>query len=128
MLLATKTLGATGGAGVAGGGVGVEVALGVAITVAVGLVEGAELAALGVPQAASTTGAMTVSSALLVISCLVLIKGGGRSGGRAPSAEVATSGPDMHSHKNLARERDIPNHTDLYPARLLACAGYSRGT
>ena len=85
MLLATKTLGAMRGAGVAGAGVagagvgegvavgvgaGVGVALGVAATVAVGLVDGAEPAALGVPQAASNTGAMRVSSSFLVTCCL----------------------------------------------------------
>jgi hypothetical protein len=80
MLLATKTLGATCGGAVAGAGVGVEtavgvgsgvgVALGEADTVAAGLVDGAELAALGVPQAASNTGAMRVSRNFLVISWL----------------------------------------------------------
>jgi len=85
MLFATKTLGAMGGAGVAGGGVagaevgdgvgvgvgsGVGVTVTVADTVAVGLVDGAELAALGVPQAASNTGAMRVSSSFLVTCCL----------------------------------------------------------
>lgn len=79
-MLATKTLGAMRGAGVAGAGVGVGIAvgvgdgvgvgLGVADIVAVGLVDGAELAALGVPQAASNTGAMRVSSSFLVTYCL----------------------------------------------------------
>jgi hypothetical protein len=79
MLLAVKTLGATRGGAVAGAGVGVGtgvgvgvgsgvgVALGVGDTVAVGLAEGAELATLGVPQAASTMGAMRASSSFLVI-------------------------------------------------------------
>jgi hypothetical protein len=71
MLLATKTLGETGvGMGIAVGvGVGVGVALEVADIVAVGLFGGAELAALGVPQAASNTGAMRTSSSFLVICC-----------------------------------------------------------
>ena len=69
MLLATKTLGAAGGgAGVdVGIAVGVGVALAVADTVAVGLGDGAEPAVLGVPQAASNTGAMRARSTFLVI-------------------------------------------------------------
>src|ERR1700737_4571981 len=80
MWLATNTLGATRGGPVGGAGVGVGiavgvgvgsgVALGVADTVAVGLGDGAELAALGVPQAASNTGAMNISSTFLVTCCL----------------------------------------------------------
>jgi len=71
MLLATKTVGVTGG-GVGAGvgvavGVGVGVALGVADTVAAGLVDGAEPATPGVPQAASNAGAIKVSSTFLVI-------------------------------------------------------------
>ena len=70
MLLATKTVGVTGGdAGVGVGvavGVGVGVVLGVADTVAAGAVDGAEPAA-GVPQAASNAGAIKVSSSFLVI-------------------------------------------------------------
>jgi len=54
-----------------GVGDGVGVALGVAITVAVGLVDGAELAALGVPQAASTIGATRASNSFLVTSYLL---------------------------------------------------------
>src|ERR1700686_401131 len=94
MLLATKTLGATrggavGGTGVGvGGGVGVGVGsgvgLGVADTVAVGLGDGAELAALGVPQAASNTGAISVSRAFLVICCLPRSEKGRRGRGTCP--------------------------------------------
>jgi hypothetical protein len=90
MLLATNTLGATrGGAGVGVGvgvgvGSGVGVALGVADTVAVGLADGAELAALGVPQAASNTGAMKVSSTFFVICVTSVLRRGGRGGGRCP--------------------------------------------
>src|ERR1700694_503686 len=86
MLLATKTLGAArGGAGVGVGigvgvGSGVGVALGVADTVAVGLADGAELAALGVPQAASNSGAMKVSSTFFVICCLPRVLRRGRKG------------------------------------------------
>ena len=72
MLFATKTVGVTrGGAGVGVGiavGVGVGVALAVADTVAVGLVDGAEPATPGVPQAASNVGAIKVSSNFLIFS------------------------------------------------------------
>src|SRR5438477_5571006 len=73
MLLATKTVGATGGGAGVGVGVavavgsGVGVALAVAETVAVGTVDGAGPATLGVPQAASNAGAIKVSSTFLVI-------------------------------------------------------------
>src|SRR5438105_6331777 len=77
MLFATKTVGVTrGGAGVGVGiAVGVGVALGVAGTVAAGLVDGAEPAAPGVPQAASKTGAMRVSSIFLVIGFTSVSRG-----------------------------------------------------
>src|SRR2546430_17189870 len=96
MLFATRTVGATrGGAGVGVGiAVGVGVALAVADTVAVGLVDGAEPATPGVPQAASNAGAIKVNSTFLVIRYHL-------------------------DHRNLARERDIPNHRDLYLAGLL---------
>src|SRR5205823_10937437 len=98
MLFATKTVGVTrGGAGVGVGiavGVGVGVALAVADTVAVGLVDGAEPATPGVPQAATNAGAIKVNSTFLVIRYHL-------------------------DHRNLARERDIPNHRDLYLAGLL---------
>src|SRR5437868_15402274 len=90
MLLATKTLAATRGGAVAGAvvavgigvgvAVGVAVALGVAYTVAVGLVDGAELATPGVPQAASNTGAMKANSAFLVIFLPRSRERGGRGG------------------------------------------------
>src|SRR5437016_8798118 len=89
MLFVTKTLGvARGGAGVGVGiavgvGVGVGVALAVADSVAVGLVDGAEPATPGVPQAASNAGAIKVSSSFLIIRYHL-------------------------DHRNLARERDIP--------------------
>src|SRR3989475_7656009 len=96
MLFATKTVGVTrGGAGVVVGiAVGVGVALAVADTVAVGLVDGAEPATPGVPQAANNAGAIKVSSSFLIIRYHL-------------------------DHRNLARERDIPSHGDLYLAGLL---------
>src|ERR1700704_2064967 len=93
MLLATNTLAATRGGAVGGEGVGVGigagvgaggVSLGVADTVAVGLGDGAELDALGVPQAASNTGAMRVSSTFLVIRCLPRAGEGAEGVGEMP--------------------------------------------
>ena len=94
MLLATKTLGATRGGAVGGTGVGVgagvgvgsgvALGLGVADTVAVGLADGAELAALGVPQAASNTGAMRVSSTFLAIRWLPRSGKGRKGAGDVP--------------------------------------------
>src|SRR5438552_430774 len=100
MLLATKTVGvARGGAGAGVGvavgvGAGVGVALAVADTVAVGTVDGAGPATPGVPQAASNAGATKASSRFLLIHYHL-------------------------DHRNLARERDIPGHRDLYLAELL---------
>src|ERR1700732_4323041 len=123
MLLATNTLGATCGGEVAGAAVGVGIAvgvgsgvavgLGVAATVAAGLEDGAELAVLGVPQAASTTGAMMASSTFLVIRCLPRTREGAEgAGGGAPSAGSEAATLALHAHRNLARERDIPSHGD----------------
>jgi hypothetical protein len=94
MLLATKTLGATRGGAVAGTGVGVGagvgvdsgvgLALGGADTVAVGLGDGAELAALGVPHAASNTGAIRVSSTFLVIIGYLDLERGRKGAGDVP--------------------------------------------
>src|SRR5438876_3731891 len=96
MLLATKTRGGAGGDTGVGVGiaVGVGVALAVADTVAVGVAVGAERAALGVPQAASNAAAIKASSSFLFIHYHL-------------------------DHRNLARERDIPSHRDLYLAGLL---------
>src|SRR5438552_5262423 len=89
MLLATKTLGATGGA-VAGAAVGVGIAVGVgagvtgvAYALAVGLVDGAEPATPVVPQAARNIGAMSVSSSLLAM-CLPRSKEGAEGAGDLP--------------------------------------------
>src|ERR1700681_199954 len=119
MLFGTKMLGATrGGAGAgAGGGVatavgvgsGVAVGLGVAATVAAGLGDGTELAVLGVPQAASTTGAMMPISTFLVIRCSPRFRErGGRGRGRCPLRGIEAATLALHAHRNLARERDIP--------------------
>src|SRR2546423_842455 len=107
MLLATKTLDAAGGgAGVAVGiAVAVGVALGVADTVAVGLVDGAEPAAPGVPQAASTTGAIKVSRAFLVICSSPLCRKGRRRRGRCPLRGGGSRHTALHAYRNLARER-----------------------
>jgi hypothetical protein len=84
--LATKTLGAAGvdvatGLGV---GSGVAVELGVAETVAAGLVDGTDPAVLGVPQAASNTGAMRASSTFLVIAGYLDLERGRKGAGDVP--------------------------------------------